>query len=211
MRPRRGQKQRQKRSCHGFCPLRGRIVCASTKPRVSLAALACPGLGACCPCGARVERLSPIGKNSSPEPNDFWACVLLQAGQDAFNERPEEWQGARRSTRASEGIWQGIMRSTRASEGIWQGIMRSTHAPKGQQAPSPGQVSEANDTLGYEQGFPMRPRRGQKQRQKRSCHGFCPLRGRIVCASTKPRVSLAALACPGLGACCPCGARVERL
>ena len=89
--------------------------------------------------------------------------------------------------------------------------MRSTRAPQGQRAPSPGQVSEANDTLGYADGFPMRPRRGQKQRQKRSCHGFCPLRGRIVCTSTKPRVSLAALACPGLGACCPFGARVERL
>ena len=124
MRPRRGQKQRQKRSCHGFCPLRGRIVCASTKPRVSLATLACPGLGACCPCGARVERLSPIGKNSSPEPNDFWACVLLQAGQDAFNERPEEWQGARRSTHAPKGKWQGIMRPTHAPKGKWQGVMR---------------------------------------------------------------------------------------
>ena len=89
--------------------------------------------------------------------------------------------------------------------------MRSTCAPKGQQAPSPGQVSEANGTLGYAQGFPMRPRRGQKQRQMRSCHGFCPLRGRFVCAPTKPRVSLAALTCPGLEARCPFGARVERL
>ena len=102
------------------------------------------------------------------------------------------------------------MRSTNAPKGIGQGVKRPTCAPKGQQAPSPGQVSEANGTLGYAQGFPMRPRRGQKQRQMRSCHGFCPLRGRFVCAPTKPRVSLAALACPGLEARCPFGARVER-
>ena len=115
-----------------------------------------------------------------------------------------------RSTHAPKGKWQGIMRSTHAPEGKWQDARRSTRAPQGQRAPSPGQVSAANDTLGYANGFPMRPRRGQKQRQKHSCHGFCPLRGRIVCASTKPRVSLAALACPGLGACCPFGALVER-
>ena len=44
-------------SCRCFCPLRGRIVGGFAQPRVPFAALTCPGLGAHCPSGARVERL----------------------------------------------------------------------------------------------------------------------------------------------------------
>ena len=44
----------------------------------------------------------------------------------------------------------------------------SSKTPKGLQALSPGQASEASGTLGSVEGRPMRPRRGQKQRQERS-------------------------------------------
>ena len=115
----------------------------------------------------------------------------------------------------------------------------SSKTPKGLQALSPGQASEASGTLGSVEGRPMRPRRGQKQRQERSntsteackipdvnppfaiypslsCfkplfHCFCPLRGRIGRFSTKPGVSLASLACPGLWAYNPFGVLLERL
>ena len=51
-------------SCRCFCPLRGRIVGGFAQPRVPFAALTCPGLGAHCPSGARVERGSPCGNRA---------------------------------------------------------------------------------------------------------------------------------------------------
>ena len=88
---------------------------------------------------------------------------------------------------------------------------RSRKTPKGLQAPSPGQATEGSDTPGCPDAFQIRPRRGQKQRQKRFCHCFCPLRGRFFLRFGQPGVSLAALACPGLGACNPFGVFLERL
>ena len=109
--------------------------------------------------------------------------------------------------------------------------MRSTKTPKGLQAPSPGQASEATRHPGLgRRGSDTPPEgakatterihyatSGHKPRQSRqqpptnipSVAAFAPSGGASLAARDNPGCRVASLACPGLGSRCPFGAHGE--
>ena len=104
-------------------------------------------------------------------------------------------------------------------------VRRSSHAPKGQKHPAQGKRAKRCDTLGFAASRPMRPegakagtewvkrgdKRGHMWRKNSYLPLLLPLRGVSEPILPNPGCRIATLACPGLGAHCPFGARVERL
>ncbi len=186
-------------------PLWGVSETLRGNPGCRFASLACPGLGACCPFGARVERLSSQIRVS-------WATCVQRAprfvssvgymrstrapfcfvrGLQAFNVRPvlfRPWAtGVQRAPRRGNELPAQGKRPKGAAPWVWRVYLRCAL-------------------------------KGQKQGQMRLFAAdysplslLLPLWGVSETLRGNPGCRFASLACPGLGACCPFGARVERL
>ena len=124
-------------SVAAFAPFGGVSLLPWPNPGCRFASLACPGLGAHCPFGARGRCRRGLG-------NLRWAGRRLQPGTGAG--------------------MTGVQIKPR----------------RGCKLTAQGKRAKRCDTLGLAGANTMRPRRGQKQRRRGWCRGFCPLRGRYA-------------------------------